>query len=159
MSRMSFSWNRGTMPAATLLMIASAFSGLLFSSSWIWSFSVNGTHYTNKIIGVPEGIGTEALNGGWTAGVDAWSKGGGGAVGNIVYLRGKGKDLYNMYLFKYGGVDQATGLPLFASTVSSSNIDKLQKASHVYGDIKEGNVVYTTDYSLATRQEFGSATP
>lgn len=77
----------------------------------------------------------------------------------IVYLRGKGKDLYNMYLFKYGGVDQATGLPLFASTVSSSNIDKLQKASHVYGDIKEGNVVYTTDYSLATRQEFGSATP
>lgn len=76
-----------------------------------------------------------------------------------VYLRGKGKDLYNMYLFKYGGVDQATGLPLFASTVSSSNIDKLQKASHVYGDIKEGNVVYTTDYSLATRQEFGSATP
>ncbi|MFR4024670.1 MAG: SusC/RagA family TonB-linked outer membrane protein [Alistipes indistinctus] len=125
----------------------------------LWSFSVNGTHYTNKIIGVPEGIGTEALNGGWTAGVDAWSKGGGGAVGNIVYLRGKGKDLYNMYLFKYGGVDQATGLPLFASTVSSSNIDKLQKASHVYGDIKEGNVVYTTDYSLATRQEFGSATP
>ena len=93
----------------------------------LWSFSVNGTHYTNKIIGVPEGIGTEALNGGWTAGVDAWSKGGGGAVGNIVYLRGKGKDLYNMYLFKYGGVDQATGLPLFASTVSSSNIDKLQK--------------------------------
>ena len=125
----------------------------------LWSFSVNGTHYTNKIIGVPEGIGTEALNGGWTAGVDAWSKGGGGAVGNIVYLRGKGKDLYNMYLFKYGGVDQASGLPLFASTVSSSNIDKLQKASHVYGDIKEGNVVYTTDYSLATRQEFGSATP
>ena len=43
--------------------------------------------------------------------------------------------------------------------MSSSNIDKLQKASHVYGDIKEGNVVYTTDYSLATRQEFGSATP
>ena len=125
----------------------------------LWSFSVNGTHYTNKIISVPDGIGTEALNGGWTAGVDAWSKGGGGAVGNIVYLRGKGKDLYNMYLFKYGGVDQATGLPLFASTVSSSNIDKLQKASHVYGDIKEGNVVYTTDYSLATRQEFGSATP
>ena len=33
----------------------------------LWSFSVNGTHYTNKIIGVPEGIGTEALNGGWTA--------------------------------------------------------------------------------------------
>ncbi|MFQ8804707.1 MAG: hypothetical protein ACLR8Y_05810 [Alistipes indistinctus] len=32
-----------------------------------------------------------------------------------------------MYLFKYGGVDQATGLPLFASTVSSSNIDKLQR--------------------------------
>ena len=126
----------------------------------LWSFSVNGTHYTNKIIGVPEGIGTEALNGGWTAGVDAWSKGGGGAVGNIVYLRGKGKDLYNMYLFKYGGVDQATGLPLFASTVSKENIDGLRTTSgSVIGEIKEGNTVYTTDYSLATRQEFGSATP
>lgn len=40
MSRMSFSWNRGTIPAATLLMIASAFSGSLFSSSWIWSFVI-----------------------------------------------------------------------------------------------------------------------
>ena len=52
------------------------------------------------------------------------------AVSNqIVYLRGKGKDLYNMYQFKYGGVDQATGLPLFASTVSKENIDGLRNAS------------------------------
>ena len=126
----------------------------------LWSFSVNGTHYTNKIISVPEGIGTEALNGNWTSGIDGWSRAGGGAVSNIVYLRGKGKDLYNMYLFKYGGVDQATGLPLFASTVSKENIDGLRTTSgSVIGEIKEGNTVYTTDYSLATRQEFGSATP
>ena len=26
----------------------------------LWSFSVNGTHYTNKIISVPDGIGTES---------------------------------------------------------------------------------------------------
>lgn len=62
-------------------------------------------------------------------------------------------------MYKYGGVDSNTGLPLYASTVSKDNIAKLQQAQHVYGEIKEGNTVYTTNYSLATRQEFGDVTP
>ena len=128
----------------------------------LWSFSVNGAHYKSILTSVPEGTGSDALNGCWTAEVDGWAANGGANTNNTnaqVYLRGVGKPYYNLYMFKYGGVDQASGLPLFASTVSKDNIAKLQQAKHVYGDIVEGNTVYTTNYSLATRQEVGDATP
>ena len=127
----------------------------------LWSFNVNGSTYYTTILEVPEGTGSAQLNGCWTAPADAWSIAGtGGTSNNITYLRGIGKPYYNMYIYKYGGVDPASGLPLIASTVSSTNIDNLKKTSgNVYGDIVEGNTVYTTDYTLATRQEFGDATP
>ena len=127
----------------------------------LWSFNVNGATYNSTVLEVPEGTGSAELNGCWTAPADAWSIAGGGGTSNMVtYLRGIGKPYYNMYIYKYGGVDPASGLPLFASTVSSANIADLQKTSgNVYGDIVEGNTVYTTDYTLATRQEFGDATP
>ena len=127
----------------------------------LWSFNVNGSTYYTTILEVPEGTGSAQLNGCWTAPADAWSIAGtGGTSNNITYLRGIGKPYYNMYIYKYGGVDPASGLPLIASTVSSTNIDDLKKTSgNVYGDIVEGNTVYTTDYTLATRQEFGDATP
>ncbi len=127
----------------------------------LWSFNVNGGTYYTTLLKVPEGTGTDELNGCWTASVDSWSAAGtDGSSGNVSFLRGIGKPYYNMYIYKYGGVDQATGLPLFASTVSDANINALQTTvGNVYGTIAVGNTVYTTDYSLATRQEFGDVTP
>ncbi|MFQ8804729.1 MAG: hypothetical protein ACLR8Y_05920 [Alistipes indistinctus] len=91
--------------------------------------------------------------------MDGWAiNGGANASNQVVYLRGKGKDLYNMYQFKYGGVDQATGLPLFASTVSKENIDGLRTTSgSVIGGIQEGNTVY--DRLLAWLPARSSARP
>ena len=105
---------------------------------------------------VPDGTGSDAYGGNWTASIDKWDVQGAYLNGApVIYLRGIGKPYYNLYMYKYGGVDSNTGLPLYASTVSKDNIAKLQQAQHVYGEIKEGNTVYTTNYSLATRQEFG----
>ena len=125
----------------------------------LWSFSVNGAHYKSILTDVPEGTGSAALNGCWEANPDAWDAVGTGAINNgAFYLRGVGKPYYNVYQYLYGGVDQATGLPLISSTVTAKNIDAL-RASHYVGELKEGNVVYTTNHSLATRQEIGDATP
>ena len=125
----------------------------------LWSFSVNGAHYKSILTEVPPGTGSDALNGCWEANPDGWSAAGTSTISNgAFYLRGVGKPYYNVYMYKYGGVDQATGLPLISSTVTSKNIDAL-RASHYVGELKEGNVVYTTNHSLATRQEIGDATP
>lgn len=121
----------------------------------LWSFSVNGGTYTTTVLDVPDGTGSDAYGGNWTASIDKWDVQGAYLNGApVIYLRGIGKPYYNLYMYKYGGVDSNTGLPLYASTVSKDNIAKLQQAQHVYGEIKEGNTVYTTNYSLATRQEF-----
>ena len=126
----------------------------------LWSFSVNGGTYTTTVLDVPDGTGSDAYGGNWTASIDKWDVQGAYLNGApVIYLRGIGKPYYNLYMYKYGGVDSNTGLPLYASTVSKDNIAKLQQAQHVYGEIKEGNTVYTTNYSLATRQEFGDVTP
>ena len=126
----------------------------------LWSFSVNGGTYNTTLLEVPDGTGSDAYNGNWTASIDKWEVQGAYVNGSpVMYLRGIGKPYYNLYMYKYGGVDPDSGMPLYASTVSKDNISALQQAKHVQGDIKEGNTVYTTDYSLATRQEFGDVTP
>ncbi len=126
----------------------------------LWSFSVNGGTYNTTLLEVPAGTGSDEYGGNWTASIDKWDVQGAYVNGSpVMYLRGIGKPYYNLYIYKYGGVDAATGLPLYASTVSEDNIDALKSAKHVYGDISVGNTVYTTDYSLATRQEFGDVTP
>jgi len=107
-----------------------------------WTVSLNGTHYKTILTKVPAGVGSDALNGNWTAGVDSWSAGGTGGTGSTCYLRGIGKDYYNLYFYKYAGVDQSTGLPLFWSHDSENDTD-----------------TKTTDYSTASRYECGSAIP
>lgn len=134
---------------------------IIKTADLLWSFNVNGATYFTTLLEVPEGTGSDELNGCWTAAADGWSAVGAGGTSNMItYLRGIGKPYYNMYIYEYGGVDKTTGLPLFASTVSDDNIAALQSTTGtVVGTIAEGNKVYTTDYSLATRQEFGDATP
>ncbi|MFH0760604.1 MAG: SusC/RagA family TonB-linked outer membrane protein [Bacteroidota bacterium] len=118
-----------------------------------WSVSVNGSHYRTILMEVPEGTGSAALDGGWTASIDGWAVAGGG-TSQVAYLRAVGKDYYNLYFYKYGGVDQTTGLPLFYHKVTEADHTK-----ELYLDTEVGGDITTTDYSQASRYEFGSATP
>ena len=119
-----------------------------------WTVSLNGTHYRTILKAVPPGIGTGELDGNWIDKADAWSAAGTGATGDGVYLRGKGKDYYNLYVFKYGGVDQTTGLPLFYHKVTEKDHE-----DGLYSDIAVGGDVKTTNHSTASRYELGSAIP
>jgi TonB-linked SusC/RagA family outer membrane protein len=119
-----------------------------------WTVGLNGTHYTTILTKVPAGVGSKELNGNWTAGVDGWAANGGGSTTETAYLRGVGKDYYNLYFFKYGGVDNKTGLPLFHHRVTAAD-----HAAGKFGDVKIGDDIKTTDYSLASRYEMGSALP
>ena len=141
----------------------------------LWSFAVNGAHYRSVLTKVPPGTGSDALNGCWTADADAWGIAGTTTSANSsAFLRGIGKPYYNMYLYTYAGVDQKTGLPLFASRVPTlsdedkkdpSKVAAYQKkkdalaASHHVGEIVDGGIVNTTNYTLADKFEYGDATP
>ncbi len=124
------------------------------NKDFLWTLSTNGTHYRTILKEVPAGTGSDALDGNWTSPVEGWSATGTSGVNQIAYLRGEGKDFYNMYMLKYGGVDQSTGLPLFYHRISKAEAD-----AGTYPGYKEGESVKTTDYSKASRYEMGSALP
>lgn len=124
------------------------------NEDWNWSVSTNGTHYRTILKEVPPGVGSAALGGNWTGGVDGWSAAGTGGVTAISYLRGINKDYFNMYLYKYAGVDQNTGLPMFYHQVTDADV-----SAGLYNGAKAGESVKTTDYSQASRYEIGSAVP
>ncbi len=124
------------------------------NENFTWTLSTNGTHYRTILKGVPAGVGSAELDGNWTSGVDGWAAAGTGAVSQTVFLRGVDKDYYNLYLFKYAGVDQQTGLPLFNHKVTQKEID-----AGMYAGYKAGESFASTDYSIASRYEMGSAVP
>ena len=144
------------------------------TKDWDVIFTTNGTHYNTIITSVPAGTGSEALNGCWTANSDGWSLSGEGSSSGNEYLRGVGKDYFNMYLYKYAGVagnpgvtyydrqgaahtgytkgDADAGMPLFWHTVTEAEAGK-------FGSAKPGDVINTTNTSLANRYEMGDAIP
>lgn len=119
-----------------------------------WTVSLNGTHYTTVLKDVPAGVGSEELDGNWTANADAWSVSGAGTSSNVTYLRGVDKDYYNLYIFKYAGVDQTTGLPTFYHKVTEDD-----HTAGLYTGTEAGSDVAVTDYTKASRYELGSAIP
>ncbi len=127
---------------------------IIKNSDLFWSVSLNGTHYTISLAGVPDGVGSDELDGCWTATADRWTVTGGGAHSGVTYLGGVNKDYYNIYLFKYAGVDQGTGLPLFYHRVTSDD-----HLAGLYSGTEIGSSITTTDYSQASRYEMGSAVP
>ena len=128
---------------------------IIKNKDFYWNVSLNGVHYRTILTAVPAGVGTAELDGNFTAGIDSWgATGGANTGGNIAYLRGVGKDFFNLYFYKYGGVDQETGLPLFYARVT----EKKKNDGH-FAEYAVGDVVKTTNYSLADRFEMGSATP
>ena len=68
-----------------------------------WNFGVNGAIARQKLIDYPSELGNPAMGGDYVA---------------ENYLRGKGKSYYNLYLFKYAGVDPETGSELFWKNVT-----------------------------------------
>ena len=121
-----------------------------------WNIGLNGTHYRTLLTKVPDVVKSPALGGNFTGSIDGWTVANGGATnsGTIMYLRGENKDYYNLYLYKYEGPDQETGLPLFRHTVTQRDLDEGRFAGQRVGaDVK------TVDYTLADRYEMGSSIP
>ncbi len=120
----------------------------------LWTVTLNGTHYTTVLRDVPPGVGSPELDGNWTANADRWSVAGTGTSSNVTYLRGIDKDYYNLYIFKYAGPDQETGLPMFYHKVTEEDHN-----NGLYTGVAVGGDAKTTDYSTASRYEVGSSIP
>ena len=78
------------------------------TTDWDVILSLNGTHYNTILTSIPEGDDYT-----YTCGADAWSQAGVGSITAVEYLRGVGKDMFNLYLFKYGGVAGNTGVTYY----------------------------------------------
>lgn len=120
-----------------------------------WNVGLNGTHYRTILLKVPSTVLSEALGGKYIADIDGWGAASGGATSaGQTFLRGEGMDYYNLYLYKYAGVDQSTGLPLFHHTVTQKDL-----TDGLFGGSKVGDIVSTVNHSLADRYSMGSAIP
>lgn len=132
-----------------------------------FNVTTNGTHYRTTLLDVPdENIpNNEDLDipeGCWQSGVAAFSNSGTGAV-SIGYLRGEGRDWYNIYLYKYAGVDKESGLPLYWHRVTEQDVTKDESGNFDhngrYSSYKQGDNVKTLVSNDASLYEIGSATP
>jgi TonB-linked SusC/RagA family outer membrane protein len=124
-----------------------------------WNVTLNGTHYTSVLTDVPEGSIPEKTPGlpdyTYEANGEGWSaSGAGNAASGQYYLRGEGRDWYNLWLYKYAGVDQETGLPLYYHKVTAADV-----TAGTYTGAKEGDDVKTKNYNQASKYEIGSAIP
>jgi TonB-linked SusC/RagA family outer membrane protein len=123
---------------------------LIRNKNLFWSVNLNGTHYRSVIKSVPAGVGSGADN--------TWE------AYNGTFLRGEGKDFYNLYYYKYCGVDQNTGLALYQATVSAIDLENAANNPNDarFNDVRGhqvGDIIQTINYEIADRYEMGSATP
>lgn len=126
-----------------------------------WNVSLNGTTYGTTLVDIPDvlvpdntGTDLEMFPGCWEANGEGWSATGAGNVGYAYYLRGEGKDWYNIWLYRYAGVDQSTGLPLYWHRVTTEDHE-----NGLYTNTEVGGDVTTTSSGEASRYELGSAIP
>ena len=96
-----------------------------------WNFAVNASFARNRLIDYPSELGNPALGGDYISGR---------------FLRGKGKSYYNLYLFKFAGVDPETGQETFWKDV-------------VDGEGKVTGREKTFNINEATQYEIGDALP
>lgn len=134
-----------------------------------WNVNFNATHYNTILTGLPEDAipaHVEGLpDGTFEAGKsEAWGNTGGSGQAQASFLRGVGRDWYNLYMYSYAGIDQNTGLPMYWKTIQKKDIEadearvaaggKAWYAGHEIGD-----KIKTTNYAEATKQEVGDALP
>ena len=146
------------------------------TKDWDVIFSTNGTHYNTVFTYAPDSAINPDL-GGWTASADSWSLSGETGSSGNEYFRGIGKDYFNMYLYKYGGVagnpgvtyygndgkaytgytkgDPYAGMPLFYHKVTEA-----EATAGKYGSAKKGDDVLITGTPTSNdRYEVGDALP
>jgi TonB-linked SusC/RagA family outer membrane protein len=124
-----------------------------------WNVTLNGSHYKTILVDVPDGSIPKTTPGlpeyTYEANGEGWSaSGAGNAASGQYYLRGEGRDWYNLWIYKYAGVDQETGLPLYFHKVTAT-----ESSAKTYGDVKEGDDVKVKNYNQASKYEVGDATP
>jgi TonB-linked SusC/RagA family outer membrane protein len=107
------------------------------NKDFYWNVGINLSNYKNELTKMPDQIGTEVYP---------------GVHGYVTenYLRGIGKDYFNLYMYRYAGVDKETGIGLLYKELRyDSDLEK-------YPGHKLGDIVTTTDPNEATRFELGS---
>jgi len=127
-----------------------------------FNITTNGTHYRTTLLDVPDenipdNTGLDIPMGCWQSGVAAFSTSGTSAV-SIGYLRGEGRDWYNIYLYKYAGVDKQSGLPMYWHRVTEKDVNEGDHGGR-YASNKVGENVKTLVSTDASLYEMGSATP
>jgi len=137
---------------------------IINTKDWTWNVGLNGTHYKTTLVSVPETTipapnATDDLpDGTWTANGEGWSGAGTGNASGVFYLRGEGRDWYNLYLYKYAGVDQESGLPMYWHRVTYDDVNNNASGGR-YAGKQIGENVKTTVSADASLYEMGSATP
>ena len=123
-----------------------------------WNVAFNITHYTTKLTDLPEdAIPARAAglpDGTWEDNQGSWASAGGSQQAANVYLRGIGRDWFNLYMYKYAGIDQNSGLPMYFHRVTEADHE-----AGKYKDTEVGGSVKTTNYANASKYEVGSAIP
>lgn len=123
-----------------------------------WNVAFNITHYTTKLTDLPDDAipaHVEGLpDGTWEDNQGSWASAGGSQQNANVYLRGIGRDWFNLYMYKYAGIDQSSGLPMYFHRVTEAD-----HAAGKYKDTEVGGSVKTTNYANASKYEVGSAIP
>jgi TonB-linked SusC/RagA family outer membrane protein len=136
------------------------------------SVGINGTHYRTTLLSVPADQipnydeTMDLPKGCWTVATEDMAQAGTAshAGRGIFYLRGEGKDLFNLYMPKYAGVDEKSGLPLYWHRVTYYDVN-MNETTGVYehggryANYKVGDNVKTDVAADASYYEVGSATP
>ena len=138
---------------------------IIRNKDWRWNVGINATHYTTILKALPDNV-IEAIgsynkefypNGTWVANGDVWNGSvgtyGAGSSSDIFYLRGVGKDWYNIYMHRYMGPDEY-GLPTYLHRVTEADVEK-----GTYPGKNKGDGVIVNDYALSDFWEVGSAIP
>ena len=128
-----------------------------------FNITTNGTHYRTVLIDVPDenipdNTGLDLPEACWQAPVAAFSAAGTSGATAVGYLRGEGRDWYNLYIYKYAGVDKASGLPMYWHRVTEQDVTKNDHGGR-YASYKQGDNVKTLVSSDASLYEVGSVTP
>ena len=144
---------------------------IIRTRDFTWNLSLNATHFSTILAGVPESQlpawdrqTSELPEGTWTAASETWATSGGQNAGQgKLYLRGIGRDLYNIYLYKYAGVDEKSGLPMYWHHVVYGDVHPDADGKYLHGgrysQYAEGEDVKTLITADASQYEYGSATP
>ena len=108
-------------------------ANIINTADFRWSVDANISFLRNELLSIPPGVGMDAYDGGYVSGN---------------YLRGVGKDWYNLYIYRYAGIDPETGLGLLYKKLTQADIDNAP--NNAYSGHKAGDIVTTDNISTAS---------